>query len=284
MKHFNYNLYKKGIADTKVAPSDNNLVDRDGERYDAVISSEDFCNNYEKHIRHISGFKTTKDGRSTFRSSDYPAIGVMDMNDLIQETRAAFLHSYSLSLGKEFDGDGARWSYIKNSTILNLEMAIRASKDGVRVPEWDYKSASKAGKEAKGNIANHLTQLFNKMEVIFSEMTDTDITSYESEVLGFFLDDMINHAIPKQIGRDVVRGIHGMDDNFDTYGKLSEYYRKSQSTIRSVKERAISKLREPLIKEHILDFIQSNKLNVSGTINLDTERVSVTDRIKLKNN
>ena len=285
MKNFRYDLYKMGVADTKVAPHDG--VD------EKLISSKEYCDTYEVYIRDIAEFKTTRDNKGrkskNFRATSYSAVGVMDKNDLIQEARFAFLHSYKLAMEKKaegkFENGAALWAYIKGSTMLNLDANLRALKDGIKVPEWEYRSASKTGKESNGMIANHLTQLFSKMDVIFSERVfQEEVPRYEIELLGHFLDDVIYHEIPKQMGRDVLRSLFGLDEEMSTYSELSDYYEKGQSTIRTVKQRALDKLKQPKVKEAILDFLNAYNVKISSSVNSDLQEVSVTDRIKLKNN
>ena len=272
MKNFRYDLYKMGVADVKVAPHD---------AMEVILSSKEFCEVWEKHVRDIADFKTKRNGIKTFRNTTYSAVGCLDKNDLLQESRLAFMKAYNnvkwdkLKELPEDEQQPTLWGFLKGSTILNLEAQIREVKDGVRIPEWEYKSDSKNVKENGGVISNHLTQLFNKMDVIFAEHTYSgDIPNYQNELLGYFLDDVIETEIPKFIGRDVIKGLFGLeDDGVKSYQELSDYYLKGQSTIRTVKQRALDKLKEPHVKKAIAQFLWEYKINVNR-LNLDGYEIS----------
>ena len=264
MKNFRYDLYKMGVADVKVAPYD---------AMETLISSSDFCETWEKHIRDIADFKTKRNGVKTFRNTTYSAIGCLDKNDLLQETRLAFLKAYKnvnwdkLKELPEDEQQPTLWGFLKGSTMQNLDRQIREVKDGIKVPEWDTFSASKSVKENGGVNTNHLTQLFNKMDVIFAEEKyNGDIPNYQNELLGYFIDDVIEGEFPgvkNVIKKDVLRGLFGLEDELMTYKDLGEYYQKSQSTVRKVKERALDVLRQEHVKRNIAQFLWEYKISIN---------------------
>lgn len=144
--------------------ADNEIV-RFNEEIDVLITSEEFNNAFRGYIEDIARFKKAG-GRKFMRPTDYPAVGIMDMNDLYQEAYLAFFEAYKnyKESVDNFEDGAAIWSYLKKSTILNFEKSIRANKDGVRVPERVYFDGSK---EIKNNL-DLITSLFGHLERVFS--------------------------------------------------------------------------------------------------------------------
>ena len=93
------------IKYTQVGPTDVKVVNRQEMEY--IMSSQDFIENYQGYIDDIAMFKTYNDGKSkTFRSMDYAATGVMDLNDIKQEAYLAFLEGYEKLDGRRKAGGG----------------------------------------------------------------------------------------------------------------------------------------------------------------------------------
>ena len=262
MKNFRYDLYKMGVADVKAAPHD---------AMEVLLSSKEFCKDWDKHVRDLAGFKTKKNKVKSFRNTTYSAIGCLDKNDLLQEARLAFLKAYDnvnwdkLEEIVEPERQAVLWGFLKGSTILNLENQIREVKDGIKVPKREMFLNSDSPDKKGAAISNHLTQLFDKMEVVFSEkVQDGHIPNYQNELLGYFLDEVIEAEIPKHIGKDVLRCLFGLDDELKTYSELGEFYKVGQSTIRTVKQRALDRLKKPLVKTVIARFLDEYRIRVNG--------------------
>ena len=284
MKKYSYTIRRKREADAKmvsvikkgdelvreqVGPADR-APSYEGE-ITAIISSEEFINNFKGYVEDIALFKTVK-GRKYMRSTEYAAVGIMDQNDLIQEAYLAFLEAYAnVDWGKvkeEADSEGAMvWSFIKKTMILNFERSLRQQKDGVRIPEY-----MQIGTE------NLVTKLFSQLEkVFFRNQEDVALTSWETDLTGAFLEVHMDEYLDltrngnrdfKKNERAILKALFGIDQPVKTYKEVSEYYNISQSTIRKVKERAIKRLQTEESKEKIADFLHGYRINTHA----DTEK------------
>ena len=243
---------------------------------DVLITSEEFINAFRGYIEDIAVFKT--DGkRKFFRSTEYAAIGIMDMNDVYQEAYLAFLEGYrNLDWNKinelhESERGGMIWSFLKKSTILNLERQLRDKKDGVRVTEWALFNSQSVN-------TNLLTTLFSQIEkVFFRNQEDVALTKYETDLVGYFLEVHMDDYLDltrsgkrdiKKNERAILKGLYGIDQPVMTYKELSDFYQISQSTIRKIKERAINRLQNEESKEIIANFLHEYRIGTQA----DTEK------------
>lgn len=241
-----------------------------------LLSSEEFISSFKGYIDDIAKFKTV-DKRKFMRSLEYAAVGIMDLNDVQQEAYLAFLEAYirldwdKISLVNENERGAMIWSFLKKSTILNLERQLRDKKDGVRVTEWAlFKSESVN--------TNLITTLFSQLDkVFFRNQEDVAMTRYETDLVGAFMDVHMDYRLDltrngnrdmKKNERAIIKALYGLDQPRMTYAELSDYYQISQSTIRKVKQRAIERLSTEESKEEIAYFLHEYRINTQA----DTEK------------
>ena len=260
MKRFSYRIRKMRDDDNKIV--------KFKEELDVLITSEKFINEFRGYIEDIALYKTVK-GRKMRRSTDYAAIGIMDVNDLIQEAYLAFFEAYSkVDFTK---GGGEIWSYLKRTTALNLEIQLRNKKDGVRITQYEM---FKDG----GVNTNVLTSIFGKLEEMFSKNAEeVSLTKWESDLTGSFLEMHMDDYLDltrsgnrdlKKNEREVIKSLYGIDRPRQTYKEVAEYYGIGQSTIRSIKERAIKRLQVDDSKREIAYFLHEYRINTKA----DTEK------------
>ena len=268
MKRYSYKIKRMREADMKVI--------RFKDEMDAIISSEDFINNFKGYIEDIALFKTVK-GRKFMRSTQYAAIGIMDQNDIIQEAYLAFIEAYNnldwnkIGEAHEREQGAVIWGFLKKSTVLNLERQLRNQKDGVRIPEHQLF-------KTKSINTNLVTTLFSQLDkVFFKNQEDVALTSWETDLTGAFLEVHMDEYLDltrdgnrdfKKNERVIIKALFGIDQPVQTYKELSEHYGISQSTIRKVKERAIKRLKVEESKEKIADFLHEYRIKTQA----DTEK------------
>ena len=210
------------------------------------------------------------------RSVEYAAIGIMNRNDMLQEGYLAFLEAYNnldwnkVGEAHEEEQGAIIWGFLKKSTTLNFEKQLRTKKDGVRVPE-------RALFESKSANTNLITKLFSQMEKVFANNAmEVGLTKWETDLIGAFLDVHLDEFLDLTRGgnrnvrgleREVIKGVYGLDTVRLSYKELSDKYRISESTIRSVKERAIKKLQSKESMELIADFLHEYRIDTQA----DTE-------------
>ena len=112
------------------------------------------------------------------------------------------------------------------------------------------------------------------MEVAFTNNAEeVALTRYETDLAGAFLevhmDDYLDltrtgkrDLIKRE--RETLKALYGIDRPSMTYKELSDYQKVSQSTIRSVKERAIKRLQSEESKEKIAYFLHEYRINTKA--------------------
>ena len=249
---------------------------------DVLMTSEEFLSKYRVFIDDIALFKEIE-GRKRFRSQEYASIGIMDRNDLIQEAYLAFFDTYSTVNWKKINNstnpEASLWSFLKKSTILRLQRGIYEKKDGIRITE---RAISNAVKEGTIKDMNGITTLFNKLDhIFFRNQEDTALTKYETDLLGYFLDVHLDEFLDLNfkgdrnwngIERYLVKSFYGMEEVRKSGKELAEEFKISQSTIRSLIQRALNKLRSKESMELISNFcreyfISTNSLAREYAIN-----------------
>ena len=260
MKRFSYNIRKLRETDNKII--------KFKEEMDVLITSDKFINEFKGYIEDIALYKTVK-GRKYRRSTDYAAIGIMTVNDLIQEAYLAFLEAYSKV---DFTKDGGEiWSYLKKTTILNLEIQLRGKKDGIRITQYEM------FKDGSVNT-NVLTGIFGKLEEMFSKNAEeVSLTKWESDLTCSFLDMHFDEYLDlkkngkrnlKGIERFVMRNFYGLDGPRMSSKEIGSQFGISESTVGVIKKRAINKLKDEESKLRIANFLHEYRIVTKA----DTEK------------
>lgn len=271
MKKYSFNTRKLRELDNKII--------RFKEDVDVFITSEEFITKFRVYVEDIARFKTVK-GRKFLRPTDYSSIGIMDINDIYQEAYLAFLKAYSIVDWKRIDeseNPGAElWAYLKKSTILGMEVAIRNNKDGMRITHWGV-TQSKLAKSTNINV-QAITSLFHVLDKMWMQNEDDlGLTKYVTDLAGAFLEVHMDEHLDltrngnrdlKKSERAILKALYGIDQPKSTYAELSEYYGIPQPTIRQIKKRAVKRLQSEESKEKIANFLHEYRINTQA----DTEK------------
>jgi len=265
MKRYSFRIREIREADNKIIKFKDDV--------DALISSEKFINEFRGYIEDIARTKRVN-GRKFARSTEYAAIGILDINDLYQEAYLAFFEAYAKYKEDEnkFENDGARvWSFLKKTTVLNFERQIRTVKDGIRVPE-------RANFESNSINTNFLTKMFSQLEkVFFRNQEDVALTKWETDLVGAYLDVHFDEYLDlkksgernfKGIERILIKEFYGLDAPRKTSKELAQSLKISPSTVDVVRKRALDKLKSEESKEKIADFLHEYRIGTKA----DTEK------------
>lgn len=264
---------KKFSRTIRAARELDNEIGKFKEDMDVLITSERFINEFRGYIEDIARFKTAN-GKKFFRSTDYAAIGIMDSNDVYQEAYLAFFEAYNNldwdKVGQAGEDAGAViWGFLKKSTVLNLEKGLRKTKDGIRVPE-----RALFGGDAETNF---LTKLFSRLEVVFDNNVEYEVglTKWETDLIGSYLEVHMDEFLDltregnrdfKKKERDIMKALYGIDQPVLTYKEVSELLKINQSTIRKVKERALTRLKSTESKYKIAHFLNEYRISTKANV------------------
>lgn len=183
-------------------------------------------------------------------SKDYAAIGVMNINDLIQEANFALLRSwrkikwdYIQKLDTQEDRNKAINRFLSISIKGLLSDQIKMNLDG-------------SGKPIKGIWNNEDKKRyatgFGFISVLFPQWFDTDALSiiedevydYDYDKLGEYLDGWLEKYLPKH--HRMFKMFYGLDDIYSKPKKISEiarFYGMKAQTVRKQKQRLLHRLR-----------------------------------------
>ena len=231
-------------------------------------TKDEWINKWSKHVKAIAKYQDG-DSDKAWRSTDYTSIGILDSNDLMQEAYLAFLTAWGNVKWNEVNEadspDAFLWAFLKKSANLNLAKNLRKFKDSIRIPERVAES---------GELAR-VTGLFHQLDKMFMNIEGNEevMLNYEAELLGFFLDSHLDSFLDKKVSgerslkgieRDVIKKLFGIESELGTYTELAKYYEVSQSTLRTVKQKALKKLKSNMSMRIIADFVQEYKITTSS--------------------
>ena len=237
MKWYNHKIYRAHKADLKSVERRLNV-------------------SYDMHnVEHI--FKYVEDVARQFERS-YSRIGVMDLNDVLQEGYAELLYAWTkLDWEKIEESDnpaGQRWAYLKLSIKRGMIGAIMDNRSSIRIPR-DYYTA--ATKNIGGKSYTYQTDIF--LSTTFTQMFGDEyfdavdeVSNWDNDRLNDFLNELMDKIMTFK-EKDVLRKMFGMDEHLDKKvpkTEIAEYYKMNLSSINKVKRRALHKLK---LNKHVIE-------------------------------
>ena len=187
-------------------------------------------------------------------SKEYASIGVMNINDLIQESYLALIKSwrnikwdYIKEIEDKIDRKKAITNYLKKSISGIVRDEIKKNLDGSKKPIkgiWDNKTKTRR------------TDMMGFMAVLFPNWFDTNVLTliedevydYDYEQLGEFIEDWLKKHIPKYY--EMMLMLYGIDDVYSKPKSISEIATKFRMTTEAVKKQ----------KQRLLKRLKSNEL------------------------
>ena len=187
---------------------------------------------------------------------EYSRIGVLDLNDIIQESNLALVTAwgnikwnYIKSLPKK-EQESAIHGYLYKSIELMMHRRINNQSEGIRMPEkgvYDGKiidahgnKRTKQSSAVKKIITTLYPQWFKEFDSAF--MTD-EIDDYANEQLMFYLDDLL-HEYLNQIEYQIIMWSYGIDCEKKTQGEIIKMLGMKQSAVSMRKKRAMTFMQE----------------------------------------
>lgn len=262
-----------------------------------LISSEEFLNKYKTFIDEIAAFKidlnkkvdvVQKDGsvkktyKKNSRSMEYASVGVMDRHDVQQEAYLAFLESYNNvkwdRIKAASNPDAMLWAYLKQSTVKNLNIAIRQQKDGIRLPEWYIK---------EHNVYEGITSLFATLDKRLGSVEDqANISPVEAELVRNFMNDVMGKYLDvkangdrndKGIERELIKHYFKIYDWSMTTKELADFYDVNINTLEKNRSRALKKLKSEDCMREIKDFLNAYKIKTGTLADIDARKTIILE-------
>ena len=199
----------------------------------------------------------------------YSRVGVLDLNDLVQEGYVAFYRAWEKLDWKLIESSpvneqpGIIINYLKLNIKNAIRRAIARDRDTIRIPEAYY-TLKPHGDAYEGKYdANYQTDIFltRTFSSFFNhEYLDVidEISDYENDRL----NTVLNHVMAEVLTpfeADIVRKYYGIDEPNDQrvpISKIAEWFKKSVVWIKKSKAKAMQKLRNENVSKKLQTFLE----------------------------
>lgn len=234
---------------------------------------------YKAHLSQMKNFKDIDPEKAPFiewpRSlansfeRSYARIGVLDLNDLLQEGYYHFYRAWDklnwelINNAPEEERNGIIINYLKLNIKNGIKRAIANDRDTIRIPEAYYNLRPHGDAyEGKydGNyqmdifLTRTFSSFFNNEYLNFAD----EVPDYEAEQLNLLLDDIMNKLLSK-FEKEVLKQSFGIDEPYDkpkSISNIAEWFRKSEIWIKKTKAKALEKLKNEEVEEIINNFLE----------------------------
>ncbi len=183
---------------------------------------------------------------------EYPRIGIIDTNDLIQESSLAFLSAWEqldwewINGLTEEERPAAIWGYLKRRITDRVKRAINNNRNGVRVPEY----LLGAKEDTLQQAFEVLFPDFFKLEYRKGDIQD-DVSAWDIEMLAIGLDEALDNALSFK-EKDILYRTYGIDCEKQNQQEIAKHYKMSHGSVRNAVSYAIKKLKQNELTEKII--------------------------------
>lgn len=183
-------------------------------------------------------------------SKEYSSIGIMNINDLIQEASYALVKSwkninweYINSIEDPLDRKKSVTNYLKKSIKGIVKDEIKKNMDGTKKPikgVWDNETKTRR------------TDMFGFLSILFPNWFDNNVLTliedevydYDYEQLGQYIETWLAKHVPKHA--TMLLMLFGIDDVYSkpkTIAEIANKFMMKPEAVRKQKERLIKKLK-----------------------------------------
>ena len=226
---------------------------------------------FKQHVADMKIFKDENELRHAYTSwvktmsnkfdRTYPRIGVLNLQDLLQEGYVAFYNAWD-DLNWEIIGKAVAeerpaliTSFLKRRIHDRIKRAIARDRDTIRIPEHFYR-LKEHGREYNTDI--FLTRTFSSFFTPeYLDQAD-DGGDYIADILNDFLNDVMDEYLTR-IEKQVIKMFYGIDEAYDkpaSVRRIAEYCYKTEGNTKKIKQRGLEKLKNKDVKEIIENFIE----------------------------
>lgn len=234
---------------------------------------------YKSHLSQMKNFDIVdplrapyiewpKSMANTFERS-YARIGVLDLNDLLQEGYVSFYKAWNnlnwrlINDAPEIEQPGIIVNYLKLNIKNGIKRAIARDRDTIRIPEAYYQLKPHGDAYEGKYDANYQTDIFltrtfssffnNEYLDIVDETPD-----YQNEQLNIILNDIMDDIL-SPFEADILRMSYGIDEPNDIkvpISKIAQWFHKSIIWIKKSKAKALKKLNNEDVRKKIDNFLE----------------------------
>lgn len=207
-------------------------------------------------------------------SKEYASIGVMNINDLMQESFLALLRSWKNikwdlinKIEDNIDRKKAVTNYLKKSITGLVKDEIKKNLDGTKKPikgVWDNKT-----KTRRNDAMGFLTVLFpHWFDTNVLTAIEDEIYDYDYEQLAGFFESWFEKHLPKY--KEMMLMLYGIDDVYSkpkSIAEIAHKFRMRPEAVKKQKQRLIKKLRSNEVALNELAFyVVTNNIKSSSKV------------------
>jgi len=200
---------------------------------------------------------------------NYSRIGVLDLNDLLQEGYYSFYKAWNnldwnlINNSVPEERNGIIINYLKLNIKNGIKRAIAKDRDTIRIPEAYYNlrphgDAYDGKYDDNYQIDIFLTKTFSSFfNNSYFDIID-EVPDYNNEQLNLLLNDIFDKMLTS-FEKEVLKKSFGIDEAYDkpqSINRIAEWFNKSAIWIKKTKARALDKLKEQEITEVIERFLE----------------------------
>lgn len=200
----------------------------------------------------------------------YPRVGVLDLNDLLQEGYMSFYRAWNNLNWKlindcpEPERPGVIINYLKLNIKNGIKRAIARDRDTIRIPEAYY-TLKPHGDAFDGKYdANYQTDIF--LTRTFSSFFNHDyldivdeISNYENDRLNVFLEEIMDDYLTP-FESEILCMFYGINEPNDvkkSIASIAKQFNKSSIWIKKTKAKALAKLKDEDVSKKIQTFLEN---------------------------
>ncbi len=193
---------------------------------------------------------------NTFQRS-YTAIGILDVNDLIQAGNEGLVKAWNRVDWERIDASpnpqGELWSFLKTRVKFSIRQEINVVSNVIKIPDRMIKDASKNMKTHEKILVNIFPSFFS--EVLFD--TPKSVEPYLSLQLEDLIVSYLDEVEHSHINKDMLLMFYGIGYERMTTRELSEKFLKKEGAISKIIGRTRDKLKTKEFKTIIENFFKN---------------------------
>ena len=209
------------------------------------------------------------------QDKSYARVGVMDINDLIQESNLALVKGWNnidwkyINSVPKLERKNAIHGYLYKTITLSLKTAVNDKRDGIRIPDGRVSMGYSEGKQQRsGDPINIITALFPNWfgsEEMDKSYMQEHVDDYANEQLGLFLDDLLINIL-KITDYQIITWFYGIDmDKRMSYKEIADRLNSNHTAIQVRKKRIMDNMiKSEEVKDKIAVFLYDNDIKTQS--------------------
>ena len=204
------------------------------------------------------------------QDKSYGRVGVMDLNDLIQESNVALIKGWGNINWKYIksvpnkERDSAIHGYLYKTINLELKQNIHNKRDGVRTPHQGIMVNGVRSNDSLNIVTALFPNWFGKQDEFMKENLYF-IDDYANEQLSLFLEDFIMRHF-KTVDYQIITWFYGIDCERKSYKEIAEILNSNHTAVQVRKKRVVDSLKSDHMKDLISVFIYDNEIKTHSDV------------------